>query len=1232
MKQKVRKFFSLLLAVCMIFQLMPAMAKAAGSMTTLTFGDSAITETISGDGYSVNGTTLTISAAGTYKITGSCLSGNIEVAKNLSDVTLILDDLNLTSTTGAPIVVKKSSNVTIHIENTVTLTDNENPEDEDSTDEAVADAYEGAAIKVKSGSTVNFCGSGTLNINGNAKNGIKGAATATVTFYDSRTTYHVTAANNGIGSDGRVIIRGGTFDIQADNDGIKSVPEETDAESVGSVEIYGGTFDIEVDGDGIQADTLLKIEGGDFTIKTFGGYEVNGTKYYNVSHNLDKDTAGTFDGDTMSCKALKASGDRADVENEVLITGGTFHINSADDAVHSDAHAAVTGGTFYIYTGDDGMHADTSLTLGAEDGCDRNPEVYVYACFEGLEAGTIYTYEGRYWLNALDDGMNAGGGSDSDSTGDSFVPGGRPGRPGSSESGSTNTSSYKLYVYGGDIYIDCLGDGLDSNGGLYLYGGNLDIFSQGAGGDNSPFDSDGTMEINGATVFGAGSSMMNHGNSSYTQKCTTSNTSVNANTVVNISNGSTVLHSVTLPKRVSYMIYSNPEVTNNVSFATGGTLSSCLATAWDHTWNEGEEDPAAKITTYTCSDCGETETASAALVTDYQCDDTHAYEEEEKEDVETDEGFAVSFSADEGVAGIDVYYTKDYTTPDESDVTSTVSRNGDTGEPDSSGDGQVNFRVRLNSGYSISDITVTSGTYKNIKDSSETGQENTYRITKITADTMISIATVNCGHENVSEPVWTWEEDYSAAKLSLYCADCKSTVEFSGIVTSVLGNDNTITFTAAYTHNGVEYTDTKSAKAFVVTFNMDEGVEGILLYYTQDYSLANETNVSTAVARDSDTGNPVINGDGQVNFRVILKDGYELSSVEADANYKNVKNVSDEEYSNVYRITKITGEVTVSICTSKTEEENPQKPVDPEIPKELVITRIYGSGRCGTAVEAAKELKDDLGVEQYENLILASGSNFADALAGSYLATVKNAAILLYKGTNSVAMNETFIKENLSADGMVYLLGGEAAVPEHVEEGLKVLGINVKRLSGSTRYETNLAILEEAGVNPGEEILVATGRNFADSLSASATGKPILLVNGAGTELSDVQKEFLSQYGGGNLIILGGIGAVSDALENELKVYGTVSRIFGSNRYETSVKIAEEYFEDVDTVVIASGKNFPDGLTGGPVAYAKKSPLLLTNTGSETAGYVTGNPVTRAYIMGGTAAVSDTAVETIFAK
>ena len=77
MKRKLRKFLSLLIVVCMVFQLTPAVANAASDQITLAFGDSGITEVISGEGYSVKGTTLKIKEAGTYRITGNCERGNI---------------------------------------------------------------------------------------------------------------------------------------------------------------------------------------------------------------------------------------------------------------------------------------------------------------------------------------------------------------------------------------------------------------------------------------------------------------------------------------------------------------------------------------------------------------------------------------------------------------------------------------------------------------------------------------------------------------------------------------------------------------------------------------------------------------------------------------------------------------------------------------------------------------------------------------------------------------------------------------------------------------------------------------------------------------------------------------------------------------------------------------------------------------------------------------------------
>lgn len=236
----------------------------------LTFTDNGIAETQAGSGYAISGTALTVTAAGTYRVNGSCANGSITVGEALTGVTLILDNLSLTSSSTAPVVVKKLSRVSLHLEGKSTLTDNEDPNNESSSDATVADAFEGAAIKAKSGSTVTFCGDGDLTIVANAKNGVKGGATAALIFNQTGTitvtgsgryyggTVSGAAVNNGIACDGSIVFNQGSFVIKAANDGIKSAPDATDetagtaidTDSAGTITVNGGSFDIDVDGDG----------------------------------------------------------------------------------------------------------------------------------------------------------------------------------------------------------------------------------------------------------------------------------------------------------------------------------------------------------------------------------------------------------------------------------------------------------------------------------------------------------------------------------------------------------------------------------------------------------------------------------------------------------------------------------------------------------------------------------------------------------------------------------------------------------------------------------------------------------------------------------------------------------------------------------------------------------------------------------------------------------------------
>lgn len=839
---KTRKLLSVILAALMLLSIIPITSAGAYSkeQATLTFTNDFITETAAGSGYSISGTTLKITAAGTYRIKGSCSEGSVVVENGLSGVTLIIDDLTLTSASTAPIVVKKSSSVLLKLSGTSTLTDNEDA----STEETNAD-FEGAAIKVKSGSSLTIFGDGTLNAVGNAKNAIKGAAESSLLVDGG--TIKASAVNNGIGFDGSIVINDGTFDITSGNDGIKSEPDEADTASAGTVTINGGTFTINAKGDGIQAAENLTINNGVFNIKTLDGYN-----------------SSSFNKDTMSCKGLKSSGNNdneTEPTNQLNITGGTFNLNTADDAVHSDGYVTITDGTFDIYTGDDGVHADATLTLGVENGYERDPEITIHSSYEGLEGSVVNAYSGKYYVVASDDGINAAGGSsngsDAGQGGDQFRPGGgnRPGQGGQSSSGN-----YSLNIYGGEFYVNCTGDGLDSNGTLNLLGGDITVLSMQGGGDNSPIDADGAVTIKGATVFAAGSAGMER-NLSASQGYYRSTNSYNANTVVNVSSGASVLRSEKLVRRISFLFYTSPDMTsNNASVSTASSITKCKSNAFEHNWDNGVVEKAttaesAGVMKYTCQDCGEVERKTIAKLTS-----ANEYtEEDETAAVETTDNSAVytaTFNAEN--ATVNVYYKQDYTAADETNVTTAIARNSDTGESDGSGSGQINFAVVPADGHKVDSVTVSEeNNYNNLKVVS--ANDNLYRITKITGDLTVNITT--------SKTDGSEEED----------------------------------------------------KGCDVTFVTDEN-SSVNVYYTQDYKAASETNVTKAVSRNSTSGVADSTGDGQVNFTVVTADGYEVDNISIEGTYKNLKGPGDTGVADTYRVTKVQSALTITITTKKSEE------------------------------------------------------------------------------------------------------------------------------------------------------------------------------------------------------------------------------------------------------------------------------------------------------------------------
>jgi putative cell wall-binding protein len=124
--------------------------------------------------------------------------------------------------------------------------------------------------------------------------------------------------------------------------------------------------------------------------------------------------------------------------------------------------------------------------------------------------------------------------------------------------------------------------------------------------------------------------------------------------------------------------------------------------------------------------------------------------------------------------------------------------------------------------------------------------------------------------------------------------------------------------------------------------------------------------------------------------------------------------------------------------------------------------------------------------------------------------------------------------------------------------------------------------------------------------------------------LTKPQQAFLASRQKDSLYIIGGEAAVSGSMEAALSAYGETTRIGGSNRFETSVKIAEHFFAQPTSAVLAYAWNYPDGLCGGPLASVMGAPLLLTMTGYDAAAveYASRHTLAGGTILGGETLIS----------
>lgn len=447
-----KKLLAALLASALAAGMLPTSACAASDYTTanatlVTLTDSSATAKGKYTGYEIDGTDVSITAAGTYVFSGDCDNGSITVKKGVTGVTIVLNGLTLTNDDSAAITLNKTAEASLIAAagTTNTVADTEGSSDEN------------AAVKVKSGAALAIGGTGTLTVDGNAKNGIKGAADAVITVAEVK--LNINAADDGLSCDDELNITGGTLSITAGGDAVKASPdtgENPDTTSLGNVTISGGTLTLSAAEDGIQADGDLTISGGTFYVKTNGGH-----------------TTALTD-DSASCKGFKAG-------KTLTVTGGTLTVDSADDALHANTDVTISGGTLTLATGDDGVHADNNLVIGTKGASSTStPRINITASYEGLEGTTVTVYSGDIDVAASDDGVNA-----------------------ASSTLGERSDKYAINIAGGDLYIDAGSDGLDSNNDINITGGKVEVYGADAMMD-AAIDYDGTFTLSGGTLFGAG--------------------------------------------------------------------------------------------------------------------------------------------------------------------------------------------------------------------------------------------------------------------------------------------------------------------------------------------------------------------------------------------------------------------------------------------------------------------------------------------------------------------------------------------------------------------------------------------------------------------------------------------------------------------------------------------------------------------------------------------------------
>ena len=520
------------------------------------------TITIDGEGATASDQTVRITQAGTYLISGTLEDGQIQVeVSNQEEVNLVLNETQISSTTGAPILITQSAKTTITLmEGTQNVISHQmvmGDGEEVSKEEKAA---------IFSQDDLMITGTGSLTVDAKTYNGIVSQDDLVI----EGGNFVIESANHGLKGKDSVVIEEGTFKMTTKGDAIQS-DQEADEEK-GFITIRGGDFDLVAEQDGIQAQTKLVIEGGTFKIETGGGYEAGAVKETTSQPPFNRGASATAEmATTPSAKGLKAG-------QELVIEGGSLTINSADDALHTNGSLWVNGGEVTLSTGDDGLHADETVEV-------NGGTVDILTSYEGLEGQVVRVNDGVIRLVATDDGINAAGGMDGSGFMSFFNP---------TTTSQQESESGWIELNGGWLYVNASGDGLDANGSIIMTGGVV-IGEGPTSGHDGILDFDETFDLQGGQLIASGGvGMLQTPSETSTQPTLVIQDSFESGELIHIQSEEGAEIVTFSPSKASQvLIISSPDLKMESTYRvlSGGTYSveATDGVYQDGTYTEGEE-------------------------------------------------------------------------------------------------------------------------------------------------------------------------------------------------------------------------------------------------------------------------------------------------------------------------------------------------------------------------------------------------------------------------------------------------------------------------------------------------------------------------------------------------------------------------------------------------------------------------------------------------------------------